>query len=430
MKYTTKRNVNTLTITFKMTQEEWADFDKRAYEQNKGKYNIPGFRKGHVPKNILENRYGKGLFFEDALYIAAQEYYTAFLDKNKKVLPVARPAIDEKSVKIDEKGVSFAVVVTVRPEVVLGQYKGLTIEKTPVQEVKDQDIDAELDKVVQRNARFVEITDRAVAEGDQVNLDYCGKVNGVAFEGGTAEKQSLTIGSHTFIPGFEEQLVGMAIGETKDITVTFPEEYHAEELAGKEAVFTCTINGITVKELPTLDDDFAQDVSEFSTMEEYRADIARIIGERYTKDAENADESKLVETIVEAAQFELPEEMVEEQIDNYVEDFKYQLMYQGLDIDSYFKYTNSTMEDLRAQHKDRATKAVRTRLVFEEIVKAEKIKATAKQINEKIKEYAERNGSTYEDFNAQLRPEDRYYFENQVITEALLALLKKENTIA
>ena len=430
MKYTTKRNVNTLTITFKMTQEEWADFDKRAYEQNKGKYNIPGFRKGHVPKNILENRYGKGLFFEDALYITAQEYYTAFLDKNKKVLPVARPAIDEKSVKIDEKGVSFAVVVTVRPEVVLGQYKGLTIEKTPVQEVKDQDIDAELDKVVQRNARFVEITDRAVAEGDQVNLDYCGKVNGVAFEGGTAEKQSLTIGSHTFIPGFEEQLVGMAIGETKDITVTFPEEYHAEELAGKEAVFTCTINGITVKELPTLDDDFAQDVSEFSTMEEYRADIARIIGERYTKDAENADESKLVETIVEAAQFELPEEMVEEQIDNYVEDFKYQLMYQGLDIDSYFKYTNSTMEDLRAQHKDRATKAVRTRLVFEEIVKAEKIKATAKQINEKIKEYAERNGSTYEDFNAQLRPEDRYYFENQVITEALLALLKKENTIA
>lgn len=430
MKYTTKRNVNTLTITFKMTQEEWADFDKRAYEQNKGKYNIPGFRKGHVPKNILENRYGKGLFFEDALYIAAQEYYTAFLDKNKKVLPVARPAIDEKSVKIDEKGVSFAVVVTVRPEVVLGQYKGLTIEKTPVQEVKDQDIDAELDKVVQRNARFVEITDRAVAEGDQVNLDYCGKVNGVAFEGGTAEKQSLTIGSHTFIPGFEEQLVGMAIGETKNITVTFPEEYHAEELAGKEAVFTCTINGITVKELPTLDDDFAQDVSEFSTMEEYRADIARIIGERYTKDAENADESKLVETIVEAAQFELPEEMVEEQIDNYVEDFKYQLMYQGLDIDSYFKYTNSTMEDLRAQHKDRATKAVRTRLVFEEIVKAEKIKATAKQINEKIKEYAERNGSTYEDFNAQLRPEDRYYFENQVITEALLALLKKENTIA
>lgn len=430
MKYTTKRNVNTLTITFKMTQEEWADFDKRAYEQNKGKYNIPGFRKGHVPKNILENRYGKGLFFEDALYIAAQEYYTAFLDKNKKVLPVARPAIDEKSVKIDEKGVSFAVVVTVRPEVVLGQYKGLTIEKTPVQEVKDQDIDAELDKVVQRNARFVEITDRAVAEGDQVNLDYCGKVNGVAFEGGTAEKQSLTIGSHTFIPGFEEQLVGMAIGETKDITVTFPEEYHAEELAGKEAVFTCTINGITVKELPTLDDDFAQDVSEFSTMEEYRADIARIIGERYTKDAENADESKLVETIVEAAQFELPEEMVEEQIDNYVEDFKYQLMYQGLDIDSYFKYTNSTMKDLRAQHKDRATKAVRTRLVFEEIVKAEKIKATAKQINEKIKEYAERNGSTYEDFNAQLRPEDRYHFENQVITEALLALLKRENTIA
>ena len=226
MKYTSKRNNNTLTITFKMDMTEWASFDKKAYEQNKGKYSVPGFRKGHVPKSVLENRYGKGLFFEDALYLAANEYYGQFLDKNKKAQPVARPAIDDKSIKVDDKGVSFAIVVTVRPEITLGEYKGLTIAKTAPAEVNDADVDAELAKVRERNARFVDVTDRAVADGDQVNLDYAGSVDGVAFEGGTAQGQTLVIGSHTFIEGFEEQLIGMNIGETKDINVTFPATYH------------------------------------------------------------------------------------------------------------------------------------------------------------------------------------------------------------
>lgn len=430
MKYTQKRELNTLTVTFKVTPEEWAGFDKRAYEQNKGKYNVPGFRKGHVPKNVLEQRYGKGLFFEDALYIAAQEYYSEFLDKNKKVIPVARPMLDDKSIKMDDKGVTFAVVVTVRPEITLGDYKGLTIEKTAVKKAKAADVDAELSKVRERNARFVEVTDRAVQDGDQVNLDYCGKVDGVAFEGGTAEKQTLTIGSHTFIEGFEEQLVGMNIGETRDINVTFPAEYHAEQLAGKPAVFTVTINGITVKELPALDDEFAKDVSEFSTLKEYKDDIKKQINERNAKEAEREDESKLIEKVVENTKFDLPNEMIEEQIDQYMDDFEHQLSYDGLNINDYFKYTGTTMDDLRKQYRDRAEKSVRTRLVFEEIVKAEKLKASAKQIDAKIKEYAERIGSNYDDFSKQLQPQDRYYFENQVITEALLELLKKENTIA
>ena len=430
MKYTQNRKQNTLTITFSLTADEWAAFDKRAYEQNKGKYNVPGFRKGHVPRNVLEQRYGKGLFFEDALYTAAQEYYSDFLDKNKKVEPVARPSIDNESIKVDDKGVTFAIVVTVRPEITLGQYKGLEIKKATVQKVKPADIDAELDMVRERNARFVEVTDRAVQDGDQVNLDYCGKVDGVAFEGGTAEKQTLTIGSHTFIEGFEEQLVGMKIGETRDINVTFPTEYHAKDLAGKPAVFTVTINGITVKELPELDDEFAKDVSEFSTLKEYKDDIKKHIAERYEKDAASKDESKLVETVVANAKFDVPEEMIEEQIDQYIDEFKYQLSYQGLNIDNYFKYTNTTMEQLRKEHRDRAEKAVCTRLVFEEIVKAEKIKASAKQVDAKIKEYAERMGSNYDEFSARLQPADRYYFENQVITDALLELLKKENTLA
>lgn len=430
MKYTQKREVNTLTVTFKMDATEWNAFDVKAYEQNKGKYNVPGFRKGHVPKHVLENRYGKGLFFEDALYLAAQEYYTEFLDKNSKVQPVARPEIDEKSVKIDDKGVAFAVVVTVRPVVTLGEYKGLTIEKTQPEVVTDADVDAELERLRERNARYIEVTDRPVQQGDEINLDYSGKVDGVAFEGGTAQKQTLVIGSHTFIEGFEDQLVGMNIGETKDINVTFPEDYHAEDLKGKAAVFTCTVNSITVKQLPELDDEFAKDASEFSTLEEFKKDIRSTLQAKNDKVASDKDQSNLVEKVVANATMEIPAAMIDEQVDEYVEDFKYQLAYQGLNLENYFKYTNSTMETLRANYTERAEKAVRTRLVFEEIVKAEKIKATAKKVDAKIKEYAQNVGKDFAEFKAGSQPQERYYFENQVITEELLDLLKKENTIA
>ena len=430
MKYTQTREKNTLTITFTVPSNEWADFEKRAYEQNKGKYNVPGFRKGHAPKHVIEQRYGKGLFFEEALYLCAQEYYSEFLDTNKEVDPVSRPSLDDKAFKMDDSGVTFAVVVTVRPEITLGQYKGLTVAKTEVKKVKAADIDAELSKVRERNARYIEVTDRPVQDKDQVNLDYCGKTDGVAFDGGTAEGQTLTIGSNTFIEGFEEQLSGMNIGETRDINVTFPEEYHAEELKGKPAVFTVKINGITVKELPELDDEFAKDVSEYDTMKDYKADIKKTLEERNAKDAEREDESKLVEAVVANTKIDIPDAMIEEQIDQYIEDFKYQLSYQGLNIEGYFKYTGRTMEDLRKDYRERAEKSVHTRLVFEEIVKAEKITADDATIEAKIKEYAERIGSTYEEFSKQLQPQDRYYFENQAITDSLIALLKKENTIA
>lgn len=430
MKYTQKREVNTLTITFKADSAEWQEFDKKAYEQNKGKYNVPGFRKGHVPKSVLENRYGKGLFYEDALYLAAQEYYTQFLDKNSKVTPVSRPELEDKSVKIDDKGVTFAVVVTLRPEVTLGEYKGLTVEKTQPQQVTDADVDAEIQRLRERNARYLEVTDRPVQEGDEVNLDYCGKIDGVAFEGGTAQKQTLVIGSHTFIPGFEEQIVGMNLEETKDIQVTFPEDYHAEDLKGKNAVFTCTVHGISVKQLPEVDDEFARDASEFSTMEEFKADIRKTLQAKNDKLAADQDESKLVETIVENAKMEIPDVMIEEQIDDYVQDFRYQLSYQGLSLENYFKYTNSDMQQLRSNYRERAQKAVRTRLVFEEIVRAEKIKATAKKVDAKIKQYAETIGKSFDEVKAGLQEQEKYYFENQVITEALMELIKSQNTIA
>ena len=294
----------------------------------------------------------------------------------------------------------------------------------------DADVDAEIQRLRERNARYLEVTDRPVQEGDEVNLDYCGKIDGVAFEGGTAQKQTLVIGSHTFIPGFEEQIVGMNLEETKDIQVTFPEDYHAEDLKGKNAVFTCTVHGISVKQLPEVDDEFAKDASEFSTMEEFKADIRKTLQAKNDKLAADQDESKLVETIVENAKMEIPDVMIEEQIDDYVQDFRYQLSYQGLSLENYFKYTNSDMQQLRSNYRERAQKAVRTRLVFVEIVKAEKIKATAKKVDAKIKQYAETIGKSFDEVNAGLQEQEKYYFENQVITEALMELIKSQNTIA
>ncbi len=430
MKYTVEKNDCTLTVKFNATAAEWENSLNKAYEQNKGKYNVPGFRKGHVPRRVLENNYGKGLFFEDALYLCAQEYYREFLDKNIDVEPVARPEIDDSSIKADEKGISFAITVDVKPEVVLGEYKGITVKKTKPETVKEKEIEDEIEKVRERSARFVEITDRAVADGDEITLDYCGKIDGEAFEGGTAEKQTLVIGSHTFIPGFEEQIVGMNIGETKDIEVVFPEEYHAEDLKGKQAVFTVTVHEIRVKELPEADDEFAKDVSEYSTLKEYKASIKKTLKEEREKAAADKDENNLIEAVVNNTAFSVPDSMIEQQIDDYIEDFKYQLMYQGLDIENYYKYTDTTPEKLRENYRVRAEKAVRTRLVFEAIVKAENITASDEAVEEKIKEYAAQSGRDFEEFKAALKPEETYYFKNQVITESLLELLKKENTVA
>ena len=427
LKNVEKTDKNQVKLEIVVDKGEFEAAIEKSYKKNAARFNVQGFRRGRAPRRMIERTYGEGVFYEDAVNIAYPEVYSAAV-KEAGIEPVDRAEVELDSIGPD--GFTFTAVVTVKPEVTLGEYKGLTVEKIATQEVKPQDIDAELAQVRERNARFVEVTDRPVAEGDQINLDYCGKVDGVAFAGGTAEKQTLVIGSHSFIPGFEEQLVGMNIGETKDIDVTFPTEYHAEELAGKAAVFTVTVNAIEVKQLPELDDDFAKDVSEFDTLEEYKADIAKHIGERYQADADRANESKLVETVVDNATVDIPVEMIEEQIDSYIEDFKYQLMYQGLNIDAYYKYTGSNEATLRGNYRERAEKAVRTRLVFEAIVKAEKIKATAKQIEAKAKAYAEGIGKSYDDFMKENGEQAKVYFENEVITENLIELLKKENTIA
>lgn len=430
MKYKQNKEGSTITVACKLNAEEWNSYLQKAYEQNKGKYGLPGFRKGHIPRNILENRYGKTLFFEDALYTAAQEYYNDFLDKNSKVQPILRPQLDESSFKADENGAEFSIIVSLYPEVTLGQYKGLSIKKTAPVKVKADEVDGEINRIRERNARFEEVSDRAVAENDIVKLDYCGKVDGVAFDGGTATDYELTIGSHTFIPGFEEQLVGMNVGETKDIDVTFPEDYHHDGLKGKAAVFTCTIKGITVKQLPELDDEFAKDASEFSTMKEWKASVKKTLQDRNDSVASNEDEQKLLDEIVANSTMDIPSAMIENEIDGRVEEFERNLQRQGLNIQAYYKYTNSTEKDLRESYREVVNKNLRRSLVMNEIVKAEKIVAPQDKVDEEIKKYADAQQKDFNEFKASLTQDEIDYIKDRVALEEAAAFLKKENTIA
>ncbi|MDD4833030.1 MAG: trigger factor, partial [Clostridia bacterium] len=280
-----------------------------------------------------------------------------------------------------------------------------------------------------RNARMVDV-DRPVKDGDEVLIDYSGSVDGVKFDGGTAEKQTLVIGSKTFIPGFEEQLIGMSKGEEKDINVKFPDEYRAENLKGKDSVFHIKLHEIKFKELPAIDDDFAKDVSEFDTLDEYKADIRKNLTEEKTKKAEAEEENALVEMIVKDAKVEIPDAMVETQIDAYVEDFGYTLMYQGLNLDDYLKYTNNTKEKLRETYREKAQVGVKTRLVMEAIIKAEELKADAKSVEAKIKQLAKEINQDYKEYKETISEQHLDYIKNEVLSEKLIAFLKTENTIA
>lgn len=425
MKYTVKKQTGKVVVTFKVTAEEWAAETEAAYQKNKGKYNIQGFRKGHAPRKVLEKMYGEGLFVEDAFQNCVPKLYEEFLDKNASVEPVDRPEIDV--VSLDEKGLVFTATVTVKPEVELGEYKGLTIKRNPV-EVTDEEIDGEVKAAAEKNARFIEVTDRAAKSGDEVVIDYSGSVDGKKFDGGTAEKQTLLLGSHTFIPGFEEQVEGMSIGEERDINVKFPDDYHAENLKGKDSVFHIKLHGIRFKELPAIDDEFAKDVSEFDTLADYKKDIEKRISERKNAAADTDAENRLLQMIVDKCKVEIPQCMIETQIDNYIREFQYSLTYQGLKIEDYLKYTNTTMESLRDNYREKSAQAVKTRLVMEAIVKAEKIKCDAKTLNKKIKDFAEDIKRDFKEYKESLNERQLGYFENEVITDKLLEMLKKENT--
>ncbi len=377
---------NMAKLTVEVPAEKFEAAIKTAYNKNKNRFNIPGFRKGKAPLSMVEKMYGVEVFYEDAINTCLDETY-ADAAKESGLDIVSRPEIDVVQVE-KGKAMIYTATVAVKPEVTLGQYKGVEVEKT-VAEVTDEDMEKELRKVQDQNSRLLTIEDRPVAEGDQTVIDFEGFMDGVAFDGGKGEDYPLTIGSHAFIEGFEEQLVGKNIGEECEVNVTFPTEYHAENLAGKPATFKVTVKEIKVKELPELNDDFAGEVSEFDTLEEYKADLKTKLAEKKEKDAAIQNENKVVEKVVENASMEIPEPMVFMQVENMVNDYARRMQSQGLSLEDYMKYTGMTIENLRDQMKPQAEKTIRTRLTLEAVVKAENIVTSDEAVEAEIAKMAE-----------------------------------------
>ena len=377
--------------TAKLTIEvEASKFDKaiqKAYQKNKNKFNIPGFRKGKVPYAMVEKMYGAAVFYEDAANELISGAYAQAAEESGLEI-VARPEINVTQI---EKGKPFIfeAEVTTKPEVKLGKYKGIKVEKADVT-VTDEEVAEELDKVKEQNARLVAADDKAVEDGDQTTIDFEGFVDGVAFEGGKGEDYPLTIGSHSFIDTFEEQLIGKKVGEEVEVNVTFPENYQAKELAGKPAMFKVTIKEIKVKEYPELDDDFAQDVSEFDTLDEYKEDIKKNLTEKKEKEAEAEKESKVIEAIVNDAEMDIPEKMVEAQAEQMLEEFAQNIAMQGISFEQYLQFTGATVDQMKEQVKPQAQARVESSLVLEAVVKAESIEATEEEVEEEIKEMAGR----------------------------------------
>ena len=377
--------------TAKLTIEvEASKFDKaiqKAYQKNKNKFNIPGFRKGKVPYVMVEKMYGAAVFYEDAANELISGAYAQAAEESGLEI-VARPEINVTQI---EKGKPFIfeAEVTTKPEVKLGKYKGIKVEKADVT-VTDEEVAEELDKVKEQNARLVAADDKAVEDGDQTTIDFEGFVDGVAFEGGKGEDYPLTIGSHSFIDTFEEQLIGKKVGEEVEVNVTFPENYQAKELAGKPAMFKVTIKEIKVKEYPELDDDFAQDVSEFDTLDEYKEDIKKNLTEKKEKEAEAEKESKVIEAIVNDAEMDIPEKMVEAQAEQMLEEFAQNIAMQGISFEQYLQFTGATIDQMKEQVKPQAQARVESSLVLEAVVKAENIEATEEEVEEEIKEMAGR----------------------------------------
>ncbi|MCQ2435518.1 MAG: trigger factor [Clostridia bacterium] len=374
---------------------------EKAYRKNVSKINIPGFRKGKAPRSIVEKMYGKGVFYEDAIDALLPDAYEAAV-KEAGITPVSRPEVDIKS--IDDNGVVVVAKVYVKPDVTVKDYKGLTAEKDSV-EITDEAVENEINSTRERNARTVEITDRPAQNGDDVVFDFDGYVDGKQFDGGKAEKYTLRLGSGQFIPGFEDQMVGKNIGENFDVNVVFPADYQEKTLAGKPAVFKCLIHEIKFNELPALDDEFVKDVSEFDTVDEYRADVKAKLTERAEKNAGAKVDEQLANALIEKVEGDIPEIMYANEAENEVRDYENRLRAQGLSLADFMKYTGQTEETLKNQFMPQAEKQVKMRLALEYIVKAENITATEDEINEEYQRIADQYGITVENVKSAIDAE-------------------------
>ncbi len=381
-----KKDNNMAVLTIEIPAERFVEAIEKAYQKQKNRITLPGFRKGKAPRKMIQKMYGAGVFFEEAANIILQETYDDAAKESGEQI-VSRPQIDVTQIE-EGKPFIYTATVALRPGVVLGQYKGVEIPKKEIT-VTEEEITAEIDREREQNARDIDVDDRAVQNGDRIKLDFDGSVDGVPFEGGKASDYALTIGSGSFIPGFEDQVIGKSIGEAFDVNVTFPEDYHAENLKGKPAVFKCKVNSISEHQVPEFNEDFVQDVSEFDTVEEYKADVEAKIRERKEKEKRSQNETAAVLAAVKNAQMDIPDAMVEEQARRMVDEFAQQIRSQGMDIEQYMKLTGLNAQAMISQMKPQAIERIKNTLVLEEVVKAENIEISDEKMDEEIGKMAE-----------------------------------------
>lgn len=399
-----KVDKNVVSFEFTVSADEFEKGVEKAYRKNVGKINIQGFRKGKAPRKIIERYYGAEIFYEDAVNIVLPDAYDNAVKENN-IFPVDQPEIDIKGEIEKGKDITFTAKVTVKPEFELGEYKGVKAQKVTSRVLK-KDIEAELEKKREMNSRMVPVEDRPIEKDDVANIDFEGFCDGVPFDGGKGEGFDLTIGSGQFIPGFEEQLIGKNIGDEVDVNVTFPEEYHAEELKGKPALFKVKINSIKVKELPELDDEFAKDVSEFDTLEDLKKDIKENLSKAGKENAAHKTEENVINAVCDATEIDIPDAMINSHIDKMLRDFDMNMRYQGLNLEQYLKYTGMTVDKMREQFKDDAAKNVKTSLVLEKICEAEGIDASEDEINKEYESMAESNGMKIDDIKKYVSEDD------------------------
>lgn len=411
---------NVVQLEIEVDAAKFEEGMQQSYKKNASQFNIPGFRKGKAPRNIVERYYGEQVLYDDAINIVCSEAYDNAVEENN-LEPVDRPEIDIVQIG-NKQNLIFTAKVTVKPEVELGAYMGVEVEKTQVV-VTDEDVEKELEKVVEKNSRLISVTDRPVQSGDTAVIDFEGFIDSVPFEGGKGTDYNLVIGSGSFIPGFEDQLIDKNIGEEVDVNVNFPEEYGKEELNGKPALFKVVIKEIKVKELPTVDDDFAKDISEFDTLEEYKNDLRSKLEHTAQHKAEHENEDKVIKKIADNAIVEIPAVMVEKQIDAMARDFDMRLRYQGLDLQKYLEIMGMDFEGFRGQFKERAENEVKVQLVVEKISKVENVEVSDEEVEAEIVKMAEQYKQSVEDLKKSLRPEDLEYVKNDMAFRKTIKLL-------
>lgn len=418
-----KLEKNMAKLTVEVSAEDFKAAIKKAYNKTKNRFAIPGFRKGKASQAVIEKMYGEAVFYEDAADEAINSTYAQAM-KESGLDIVSRPEITVEQIGKDQAFI-YSALVAVKPEVTLGEYKGVEVEKADAA-VTAEDVEAELKRVQEQNARLLTVEDRPVADGDQTVIDFEGFVDGKGFEGGKAEDYPLTIGSHSFIDTFEEQLIGKNIGEECEVNVTFPTEYHAAELAGKPAMFKVTVKEIKVKELPALDDEFASEVSEFDTLDEYKQDIEKKLQERKEKAAASQNEDRVVAKVVENASMEIPEKMIDAQVDNMLRETAQRMQSQGLSMDLYMKYTGMTADQMKDQMRPEAVKRIQTRLVLEAVVKAENIETSEEKLDEEIAKMAEAYKMEADKLKSYMTDSDKDQMKQDLAVQAAVDLLVSE----